>query len=150
MWFGRCYDAISFPVLLRNEFYVLSNMNSWFPLRNEILEVTKALNNSRLEDDALIFNRVPKAGSEMMWALIDQLQVWLLIPRNVINVKFSSFLYSFSIGTTLPATPTTRSWNWREDTRPRTWETKELRKTRPKFGSKTWTDLIHMSSTSIF
>ena len=48
-------------------------------MRNELLEVTKALNNSRLEDDALIFNRVPKAGSEMMWALIDQLQVWLLI-----------------------------------------------------------------------
>ena len=54
-------------------------MNSCVPLRNELLEVTKALNNSRLEDDALIFNRVPKAGSEMMWALIDQLQVWLLI-----------------------------------------------------------------------
>ena len=72
----------------------MSIMNRCVPLRNEILEVTKALNNSRLEDDALIFNRVPKAGSEMMWALIDQLQVRLLIlDINAINVKFSSFLY---------------------------------------------------------
>ena len=43
--------------------------------RQELLEVARGLNNSLPEHDALIFNRVPKAGSEMMWALIDQLQV---------------------------------------------------------------------------
>ena len=43
-------------------------------LQDDLVKAAKAVNTThRGDQEALVFNRVPKAGSEMMWSLIDKL-----------------------------------------------------------------------------
>ena len=44
-------------------------------------------NTERADSAALIFNRVPKSGSEMLWGLIDKLQVPYAVYIKKINAS---------------------------------------------------------------
>ena len=50
-------------------------LSDYSKLKENILNEANLLNNTRFSNQSLVvFNRVPKAGSEMLWTLIDKIQ----------------------------------------------------------------------------
>ena len=50
-------------------------LSDYSKLKEKISNEESLLNNTRFSNQSLvIFNRVPKAGSEMLWSLLDRLQ----------------------------------------------------------------------------
>ena len=66
-------DAAVFVAIVAAAAYTLDRYVS---VRSDLSDAVSVLNNTALADqEGLVFNRVPKVGSEMIWSLIDRLAV---------------------------------------------------------------------------
>ena len=69
-------DRVVYDIFATLALVTLANVyqNHYKQSKDELFTQQRLLNNTILSDNSyLVFNRVPKAGSEMLWSLIDKL-----------------------------------------------------------------------------
>ena len=69
-------DRVVYDIFATFALVTLANVyqNHYKQSKDELFTQQRLLNNTILSDNSyLVFNRVPKAGSEMLWSLIDKL-----------------------------------------------------------------------------
>ena len=69
-------DRVVYDIFATVALVTLANVyqNHYKQSKDELFTQQRLLNNTILSDNSyLVFNRVPKAGSEMLWSLIDKL-----------------------------------------------------------------------------